>query len=161
MSIFIFYENIHYGNLILDIVKFLPYYVFKLLEGGVNTDFLDKLETLMSKHSIKNKKQLAMQSGIPYTTIVNWYKRGYENMTISNFKTLCNFFCVTMDCMARDEITEIEYYNPNKKDLHITMEEEHILKCYRAADNMHKGLAQCAIGADEKGASEKGNQDAV
>lgn len=122
-------------------------------------DFLDKLEVLMNNHSIKNKKQLAAQSGIPYTTIVNWYKRGYENMTISNFKTLCNFFYVTMDSMARNDV-DIEYYNPKKKDLHITSEEEYFLKCYRVADDMHKGLAKCAVGADEKGESGKKSQNA-
>lgn len=149
MSIFLFSQNIHYGNFVLDIEMFLPYYVFKLLEGGVNTDFLCKLETLMSKHSIKNKKQLAVQSGIPYTTIVNWYKRGYENMTISSFKTLCDFFGVTMDSMARDEVTEIEYYNPQKKDLHITPEEEILVKCYRTADDLDKSLALRAVHADQ------------
>ncbi len=123
-------------------------------------DFLDKLETLMSNHNIKNKKQLATQSGIPYTTIVNWYKRGYENMTISNFKSICDFFGVTMDSMARDEVAEIEYYNPKRKDLHITRDEEYFLKCYRAADDMHKGLAQCAVGADEKAEPKRKNQNA-
>lgn len=112
-------------------------------------DFLDKLETLMSNHCIKNKKQLAKQSGIPYTTIVNWYKRGYENMTISNFKTLCHFFGVTMDYMARDEMTEIEYYNPKKKDLRITPEEEILVKCYRSADDLDKTLALRAVNADQ------------
>lgn len=111
--------------------------------------FLDKLETLMSNHDIKNKKQLASQSGIPYTTIVNWYKRGYENMTISNFKTLCDFFGVTMDSMARDEVTEIEYYNPKKKDLHITKDEEILIKCYRVADDLDKTLALRAVNADQ------------
>lgn len=123
-------------------------------------DFLDKLETLMSKHNIKNKKQLSAQSGIPYTTIVNWYKRGYENMTISNFKTLCDFFGVTMDSMARDEVTEIEYYNPKKKDLHITPEEEILVKCYRSADDLDKTLALRAVNADQAVEAKKENKSA-
>lgn len=130
-----------------------------LLEGGVNTDFLGKLETLMSKHGVKNKKQLAVQSDIPYTTIVNWYKRGYENMTISNFKTLCDFFGVTMDSMARDEVTEIEYYNPKKKDLHITPEEEILVKCYRTADDLDKTLALRAVNADQVMETKKENKN--
>lgn len=121
-------------------------------------DFLDKLEALMSKHSIKNKKQLATQSGIPYTTIVNWYKRGYENMTISNFKTLCDFFGVTMDSMARDEVTEIEY--PKKKDLHITPEEAILVECYRDADDLDKTLALRAVNADQAVESKKENKGA-
>ncbi len=109
--------------------------------------FLDKLDMLIAKNKL-NKKTFSYKSDIAYTTIVNWYKRGYDNMSISIFKKLCDYFGVTMDSMARDEL-EIEYYNPNKKDIHITREEETFLRYYRAADDMHKGLAECAVGADK------------
>lgn len=122
--------------------------------------FLEKLEFLMNENNIKNIKRLAEQSGIPRSTIDAFYKQGYSNIKLSTFKKLCDFFGVTMDCMARDDVNEIEYYNPNKKDLHITKDEEHFLKCYRAADDMHKGLAQCAVGADEKENTEGKNQNA-
>lgn len=112
-------------------------------------NFLDKLETLMSIHGIKNKKQLASQSGIPYTTIVNWYKRGYENMTISNFKILCDFFGVTMDSMVRNEVTELEYYNPKNNKIYLSAEEELLIKCYRAADDLDKNLALRSVNADQ------------
>lgn len=115
--------------------------------------FLEKLDLLMKKNDL-NKHKLADLSGIPYTTIVGWYQRGYNGMSLVVFKKICDFFCVSMDSMARDN-AEIEHYNPSKKKLHITKEEEYILNCYRAADDMHKGLAQCAIGADEKGDVEK------
>lgn len=108
--------------------------------------FLDKLDKLISNNEL-NKKSFSNKSNIPYTTVVNWYKRGYSNMSISIFKKLCDFFGVTMDSMAHDEL-EIEYYNPNTKDLHITEKEEFFLQCYRTADDMHKGLAECAVGAD-------------
>lgn len=112
-------------------------------------NFLDKLDMLMAKNNL-NKKTLANDSGIAYTTIVNWYKRGYDNMTISIFKKLCDYFGVTMDSMARNEVQEIEYYNPKKKDLHITPEEELLVKCYRAADDLDKTLALRAVKADDK-----------
>ena len=54
-------------------------------------NFLSKLDALMADREL-NKKRLADESGIPYTTIVNWYKRGYDNMSLSNFKILCDFF---------------------------------------------------------------------
>ncbi|MCI9682388.1 MAG: helix-turn-helix transcriptional regulator [Lachnospiraceae bacterium] len=117
--------------------------------------FLEKLEFLMKKNNIKNIKRLAEQSEIPRSTIDNFYIHGYSNMKLSTFKKLCDFFQVTMDCMARDEVTEIEYYHPNKKDLHISQEEALFLKCYRASDEMHKGLARCAVGADEKEAEKQ------
>lgn len=110
-------------------------------------NFLDKLDMLMLENNL-NKKSLANDSGIAYTTIVNWYKRGYDNMTISIFKKLCEYFGVTMDSMARNEVEKIEYYNPKKKDLHISKKEEIFLKYYRAADDIHKSLAECAVGAD-------------
>lgn len=106
-----------------------------------------------------NKKKLSEQSGIPYTTIVGWYKRGYSSMTLVTFKKICDYFGVTMDCMARDDINEIEYCYPNKKDLHITKDEAHFLKCYRESDDMHKGLARCAVNAEEKGDGQQ-NQNA-
>lgn len=113
--------------------------------------FLNKLEFLMKENNIKNIKRLSEQSGIPRSTIDAFYTHGYSNIKLSTFKKLCDFFNVTMDCMARDDINEIEYYYPNKKDLHITKDEAHFLKCYRESDDMHKGLARCAVNAEEKG----------
>ena len=101
----------------------------------------------MKRNNLK-KKRLSEKSGIPYSTIDSFYKQSYNNIKLSTFKKLCDYFTVTMDSMARDEL-EIEYYNPNKKDLHITREEEAFLRYYRAADDMHKGLAECAVGADK------------
>lgn len=109
--------------------------------------FLEKLDYLIKRKDI-NKHKLSELSGIPYTTIVNFYKQSYDNIKLSTFKKICDCFGVTMDSMARDEL-EIEYYNPSKKDFHITKEEEIFLQCYRTADDMHKGLAECAVGADK------------
>lgn len=112
--------------------------------------FLEKLDFLIKKNDL-NKHSLSDLSEIPYTTIMGWYKRGYDNMSISTFKKLCDFFGVTMDSLGRDDVDEIEYYNPGKKDLHITREEEMLLRCYRVADDLDKSLALRAVKADEKG----------
>lgn len=109
--------------------------------------FLEKLDYLIKEKKI-NKHKLSELSGVPYTTIINFYKQSYDNIKLSTFKKICGFFDVTMDSMARDEL-EIEYYNPNRKNLHITKKEELFLECYRTADDMHKGLAECAVGADK------------
>lgn len=109
--------------------------------------FLDKLDDLMKRNNL-NKKRLSEKSGIPYSTIDSFYKQSYNNIKLSTFKKICDYFGVTMDSMVYDEL-EIEYYNPNKKNLHITREEEIFLQCYRTADDMHKGLAECAVGADK------------
>lgn len=121
--------------------------------------FLEKLDFLIYKNKL-NKKKLSEQSGIPRSTIDAFYTQGYYNIKLSTFKKLCDYFGVTMDSMARDDVETIEYYNPNSADLHITKEEEYFLECYRAADAMHKGLANCAVGADEQAMQEKKNQNA-
>lgn len=109
--------------------------------------FLEKLDLLLKRNNI-NKHRLSEESGIPYTTITNFYRQSYDNIKLSTFRKLCDYFGITMDSMARDDL-EIEYYNPNKKDLHISKEEETLLRCYRSADDMHKELAKCAVGADK------------
>lgn len=117
--------------------------------------FLEKLDLLMKEKNIKNIKRLSEQSGIPRSTIDAFYKQGYSNIKLSNFKKLCDFFGVTMDYLARDEITEIEYYNPNKNGLHITPEEEFLVSCYRSSDSLDRELALRALKADEKGEGTK------
>ena len=112
--------------------------------------FLEKLDYLMEKNNL-NKHKLSELSGIPYTTINNFYKQGYDNMKLSTFKKLCDFFGVTMDYFARDEIKEIEYNNPIQKDIYITKEEQFLINCYRTSDTLDKELALRALKADEKG----------
>lgn len=117
-------------------------------------DFLEKLDYLIRINDL-NKKKLSEKSGIPYTTIDGLYKKGYSGVRLSTFKRLCEFFCVTMDYLGRDEITEIEYYNPNKKDIKLTKDEEFLVSCYRNSDGLDKELALRALKADEKGDAEK------
>ena len=116
--------------------------------------FLQKLDYLMSLKDL-NRKQLSKECGVKYTTIMNLYENGYDNMKLSNLKKFCEYFGVTLDYLVRDEITEIEYYNPNRKDIHITKEEEFLINCYRTSDTLDKELALRALKADEKGDMEK------
>lgn len=122
-------------------------------------NFIEKLDVLMKANNL-NKKTLSSKSGIAYTTIVNWYSRGYDNMTISIFKKLCDFFGVTMDSLARDDVDELEFYNPDQKNLHITKDEEYFLKCFRAADDLDRSLAMRAVKADEKGDADQEGKSA-
>ena len=69
-------------------------------------NFLEKLDSLLEKRNL-NRRQFAIQSGIPYMTIMNWYKRSYEGMAVATLHTLCSYFGVTMDSMAFDD-REIE-----------------------------------------------------
>jgi hypothetical protein len=154
-SLSLFYEFTLYGNIFLDNVTYLPYYVIVTKRKEVYAmNFLSKLDALMADKEL-NKRQLATESGIPYTTIVNWYKRGYDNMSLSNFKILCDFFNVTMDSLARDDVEELEKRVPKRNGIHISKEEEFLVTCYREADSLDKELALRALHVREKGDAEK------
>lgn len=76
--------------------------------------FTEKLSYLIKDQHI-NRKILSEKSGIPYSTIDNWFKRSYENLGLATFIKLCDFFGVTMDSMAYDD-KEIEYRVNEKSD---------------------------------------------
>ncbi|MCQ2549441.1 MAG: helix-turn-helix transcriptional regulator [Lachnospiraceae bacterium] len=63
--------------------------------------FTDKLDLLMSKKHI-TKAELARESGIPYTTIDGFYKKGSDNVKLSTLKKLCAYFGCTLDYLADD-----------------------------------------------------------
>lgn len=65
----------------------------------------DKLDLLMNEKHI-NKAELARESGIPYTTIDGFYKKGSENAKLSTLKKLCAYFNCSLDYLADDCIEE-------------------------------------------------------
>lgn len=73
-------------------------------EGGVKM-FLNVLERLMAERGL-NKSTLSKLSGIPYTTIDGFFKKGYENTKLSTLRQLSNFFGVTLDYLVYGELPE-------------------------------------------------------
>ena len=67
--------------------------------------FLAKLDKLMSDINI-NKSQLSKESGIPYTTIDGFYKKGTDNIKLSTLKKLSSYFGCSLDYLADDDIPE-------------------------------------------------------
>lgn len=65
----------------------------------------DKLDLLMKERNI-NKSILARESGIPYTTIDGFYKKGSENAKLSTLKKLCAYFDCSLDFLADDDVNE-------------------------------------------------------
>lgn len=65
----------------------------------------DKLDLLMKERNI-NKSILARESGIPYTTIDGFYKKGSENAKLSTLKKLCSYFGCSLDFLADDEVND-------------------------------------------------------
>lgn len=53
-------------------------------------DFLARLNELARKKGFENTSQLAKASGVPYTTLDNFYRNGYENAKLSTLKKLAS-----------------------------------------------------------------------
>lgn len=75
----------------------------------------EKLDFLMSEKNM-NKRNLSMETGIPYTTIDGFYKKGTENIKLSTLKKIADYFNITLDEIADDNIditckTEDYYIN--------------------------------------------------
>ena len=66
-------------------------------------DFLEKLNYLMEIHGL-NKNTLSKSCDIPYTTIDNWYKRGYDGLKLTTLKKLSAFFGVSLDFWIQEKI---------------------------------------------------------
>ena len=90
--------------------------------------FLNVLDSLMKSNGL-NKHTLSIKSGIPYTTIDVFYKRGTANARLSTLKRLAEFFDVSLDYLVNGEIYSItgherlviEAYR-NKPDLQIAID---------------------------------------
>ena len=65
----------------------------------------NKLDLLMKERNI-NKAELARESGIPYTTIDGFYKKGSENAKLSTLKKICAYFNCSLDYLTDDSIAE-------------------------------------------------------
>ena len=63
----------------------------------------DKLDLLMKERKI-NKAELARESGVPYTTIDGFYKKGSENAKLSTLKKICTYFGCSLDYLADDNV---------------------------------------------------------
>ena len=113
---------------------------------------LEKIDYLLSENKL-NKRKLSMQAEIPYSTVDGWYKRGYENMTLTVFKKLCSFFQVDMTSMAFDEL-EIQPYDPER--MHTTPREREIIKAYRRADDYDQTSVCGTLGIGEAESLKKG-----
>ena len=65
----------------------------------------EKLDLLMKERNI-NKAELARESGVPYTTIDGFYKKGSDNAKLSTLKKICAYFGCSLDFLADDNVRE-------------------------------------------------------
>lgn len=68
-------------------------------------NFLEKLDFIMEKRSI-NKSKLSKISGVPYTTIDGFYKKGYENTKLSTIRKLSEALDVSLDYLFDETLDE-------------------------------------------------------
>lgn len=98
-------------------------------------DFLEKLDYMMARYGL-NKRTLSAKSDIPYTTIVNWYKRGYDGLKLATLRKLSDYFNTFLDFWVLDEVTDPNYGKANSFSLEFE-ETQHIVK-YRSLDSHGK-----------------------
>lgn len=84
-------------------------------------NFLEKLNYLMNQRNL-NKNTLSKSCNIPYTTIDNWYKRGYDGLKLETLKKLSNYFEIPLDFWVRDDI---------QLDACFSSKEKKIIESYR------------------------------
>ena len=68
--------------------------------------FLNTLEKLMNGRGL-NKHSFSLQSGIPYKTIDNFWKKGYDNVKLGTLRKIADFFGVTLDFLIFGEEREV------------------------------------------------------
>lgn len=64
--------------------------------------FLENLNSLMKSKNI-NRRTLSIESGIPYSTIDGWYKKGWNNISLSTLKKLSAYFDISIDALVNNE----------------------------------------------------------
>ncbi|MGL5511705.1 MAG: helix-turn-helix domain-containing protein [Sporomusa sp.] len=97
---------------------------------------IEKLNNLMTEKGY-NKRTLSAASGIPYTTIVGLFTKGYEGARMSTISRLAEFFNVTLDSFCRDEVDQVVYISKScTRDIpqkSYTKEEIRLIENYRLA----------------------------
>lgn len=125
--------------------------------GGNHMDFLEKLDYLMDKYNL-NKSTLSKSCDIPYTTIDGWYKRGYEGLKLPTLKKLSNYFEISLDYWADDDL--LEPIPPKINNLVLTERDESALLCdYRVLNESTKAYVRGVVkgfAISEKIANSKG-----
>ena len=107
----------------------IPMCIIKL--EVIKMTFLEKLDALMIEKGI-NKSVLSKESGIPYTTIDGFYKKGYDNAKLPTIKRIASYFGVTIDYLILDDAPKYI------EKIDLTTAETAQLKKYRTLDGYGK-----------------------
>lgn len=73
----------------------------------IKMTFNEKIDKFIVENNIPNLKQFALQAGIPYTTLRDFYdKQSADNSRISTIRKLSKYMHCSMDYLAYDDITD-------------------------------------------------------
>ena len=100
------------------------------------------LEALLAREHL-NRRTLSLKTGIPYTTIDNWYKRSYEGLKLSTAGKLASFFGTTTDYFLREELTDPDY--GKTAGFQVEFSEMGLLQKYRALDTYGKKAVEAVL----------------
>lgn len=104
-------------------------------------NLLDKLDMLMSEKGL-NKRTLSQSSGVPYTTIVGLYTKGYEGVRMNTIKSIARFFGVSTDYLIQDDISD-RFYGlsvscSESSQQELTSDEQQLIDDYRTLNDQGK-----------------------
>ena len=63
----------------------------------------------MDKYGL-NKLTLSQNSGIPYSTVVGWYKKGYEGLKLTTLRKLSDYFNTVLDYWVNEDEIDPNYW---------------------------------------------------
>lgn len=118
--------------------------------------FLEKLDFMMKKLNI-NKSRLSAISGVPYTTIDTFYKKGYENTRLSTVRKLAEALDVSMDYLLLDDITDEHYGKTN--GFTVSFLEQTHLKKYRSLDRYGREAVDSVLDVAWRRCEEERNRE--
>ena len=98
----------------------------------------EKIQSLMLQNNIKNKKKLAEQSGIPYTTIISLFSKSYKNVTMPTVEKLSKFFGVSLDYLCDEAITDPNYGLAAPEAPALAPDEHQLVEDYRTFNDEGK-----------------------
>ena len=111
--------------------------------------FLEKLDRLMAEKHI-NKPKLAELSGVPYTTIDGFYKKGYANAQISNIQKIARVFDTSLDYLFEEGETAEEF----------SFDARMLAKAYDELDNFGRMAVRSVMTAETRRVEADRAQDA-
>ncbi len=116
--------------------------------------FLDKLNSLMIQKGLNNHS-LSVQSGIPYTTIDGWYKKGYESAKLSTVKKLSDFFGVSLDYFVDGKSDINNKISANTEEIYI----DSTIRKYAQLDEFGKKAVKAVTNIEYERCTVKANDN--